>query len=777
MDQATAVFDDSDQAGVHDLQGTAHRRAAVRGLAEPDQGADRDRGSAVLRAPRLRPRPHRLGGARQPAARADRAGRQHDHAAARAAELSDAGQDLPPQAAGADSRRAHRADVHEAANPRAVSEQGVFRRRPVRRRGGVARLLRQARVRADGAGGGAARRPGEVAVELRADGQHGARASRGATSCCRRCSTTGAIDRRDVASSARGTSRSLCTTACAPTSRTGSTSRSRSGSELVERFGWQRVYQGGLRVFSTIDMPMQHAAEAAVADATEGDRGAPRGAAQARRARPRRRPRRRPEPATAAGGARSRSIPRTGHVRAMVGGRDFDESHFNRAVQAHRQPGSAFKPFVYAAALEAGYTPATVIDHLNDPIATLQGAWTPEDEHSTRRLDEPAHRRCARRAIAPRCACCRRSAFRSTVQYAKTMGVGDVPSVPSLALGSGEVTLQSMTAAYAAFANHGDRAAADADSPRRGSRRPACCTRRRTPSTRAISDTTAFLMSSMLADVINAGTGARARQPRLHAAGGRQDRHDQRLQRRLVRRLHAEARRPASGSASISRARFCRTDSPPTSPCRCGRTFMKAATQGRQAGVVHAAGRTSRPRRSAACPASSRPKAARTSRSSTNDGQLERRSMVYTEYFARGTEPTALLRSAPDARHHRQARRRSSPATRSRLPPRIERDRPAAGRRRRPAAPQPAPATDTSSRRRSRRRRSAASGRGSSASARTTADDVAGQRADEEEGRLGRSDTMRLDGALCRFGTSSVTGRLIALLSRSVAARRRCRRA
>ena len=62
--------------------------------------------------------------------------------------------------------------------------------------------------------------------------------------------------------------------------------------------------------------------------------------------------------------------PDTGHVRAMVGGRDFDDSHFNRAVQAHRQPGSAFKPFVYAAALEAGFTPATVIDHLDEPIAT-----------------------------------------------------------------------------------------------------------------------------------------------------------------------------------------------------------------------------------------------------------------------------------------------------------------------------------------------------------------------------------------------------------------------
>ena len=53
--------------------------------------------------------------------------------------------------------------------------------------------------------------------------------------------------------------------------------------------------------------------------------------------------------------------PRTGEVRAMVGGRDFEQSNFNRATQAKRQPGSAFKPFVYAAALEPGFTPATII--------------------------------------------------------------------------------------------------------------------------------------------------------------------------------------------------------------------------------------------------------------------------------------------------------------------------------------------------------------------------------------------------------------------------------
>src|SRR5207249_9297387 len=75
--------------------------------------------------------------------------------------------------------------------------------------------------------------------------------------------------------------------------------------------------------------------------------------------------------------------PATGHVRAMVGGRDFDASTFNRAVQAHRQPGSAFKPFVYATALEAGYSPATMINHLDDPVLIGRVAWTPEDGHSS----------------------------------------------------------------------------------------------------------------------------------------------------------------------------------------------------------------------------------------------------------------------------------------------------------------------------------------------------------------------------------------------------------
>src|SRR6185436_15673391 len=103
---------------------------------------------------------------------------------------------------------------------------------------------------------------------------------------------------------------------------------------------------------------------------------------------------------------------------------------------------------------EAGYSPASVIENLDAPIATPQGGYVPEDEHSSA---TSMTLRAALRTSSNRAAVrlLQEVGIRKTVQYAKTMGVGDVPAVPSLALGSGEVTLQSMTAAYAAFANHG----------------------------------------------------------------------------------------------------------------------------------------------------------------------------------------------------------------------------------------------------------------------------------------------------------------------------------
>src|SRR6266849_11175393 len=113
--------------------------------------------------------------------------------------------------------------------------------------------------------------------------------------------------------------------------------------ELVDRFGWQRVYLGGLRVFTTIDMPMQLAAESAIADQIKAVEGK-RAAWQARRAAARKKAGKpdeaRPsDPSDVLQAALIAMEPASGHVRAMVGGRDFEASRFNRAVQAHRQPG------------------------------------------------------------------------------------------------------------------------------------------------------------------------------------------------------------------------------------------------------------------------------------------------------------------------------------------------------------------------------------------------------------------------------------------------------
>src|SRR5262249_24545839 len=146
----------------------------------------------------------------------------------------------------------------------------------------------------------------------------------------------------------------------------------------------------------------------------------------------------------------------------------------------------------------------------DDPVATVQGAYVPEDEHSnaTSMTLRTALRTSSNRAAVR---LLQEVGIRKTVEYAKNMGVGDVPAVPSLALGSGEVTLQSMTAAEAAFANHGlvpepilIRRVEDQDGH--------LLYQSEDSSSRAITDVTAFLMSTMLADVVNAGTGNKARQ-------------------------------------------------------------------------------------------------------------------------------------------------------------------------------------------------------------------------------------------------------------------------
>ena len=277
--------------------------------------------------------------------------------------------------------------------------------------------------------------------------------------------------------------------------------------QLVERFGWERVYEGGLKVYTTLDLDLQKAAE------SEVNRGIQEIEQRQRR---RKSAPVSDEPLQAALVSMDSA---TGEVRAMVGGRDFQSSRFNRVTQARRQAGSAFKPFVYAAAIEHGFSPGTVLTDLDSPVWTPQGDWVPDDGHSSassmtmRAALKTSSNRAAVRMLLE-------VGIPEAVTYAERLGVGPVPAVPSLVLGSGEVTLMSMAAAFAAFANEGMVPSPELILRVEDMNGQVLFTAEPTAH-RALSKPTAFLMSTMLADVINSGTAWSARREgfTLPAAG------------------------------------------------------------------------------------------------------------------------------------------------------------------------------------------------------------------------------------------------------------------
>jgi penicillin-binding protein 1A len=266
--------------------------------------------------------------------------------------------------------------------------------------------------------------------------------------------------------------------------------------QLIEKFGAERVAHGGLRVFTTIDLEMQRAAEAAVAQGLQDIE--------------KRFSKKRLESGEPLQAALIAMDPSTGFVRAMVGGRDFARSSFNRATQAKRQPGSAFKPFIYAAAIEGGYSPDDWIDGLYEPVLASNREWSPDDEHFG---DDGVTLREGLRLSSNRAAVrlMQDVGLTQTIRQASAFGFGDLPVVPSVALGAGEVTLSAITSAYGAFANGGAvfpatviRRVEDADGSVlfEGQELP----------TQAIRPVTAYLMADMLRGVIDAGTGYTARQ-------------------------------------------------------------------------------------------------------------------------------------------------------------------------------------------------------------------------------------------------------------------------
>lgn len=153
--------------------------------------------------------------------------------------------------------------------------------------------------------------------------------------------------------------------------------------------------------------------------------------------------------------------PWTGRVLAMVGGFSFDQSQFNRATQAYRQPGSSFKPIVYSAALDNGYTPSTVV--LDAPIEIDQGqgagVWRPENFSSNKYQGPVTLRNALRQSLNTVTVRLAQDIGMPLIgEYARRFGVYDeLPNYLSYALGAGETTAMRMVTAYSMLANGGRR--------------------------------------------------------------------------------------------------------------------------------------------------------------------------------------------------------------------------------------------------------------------------------------------------------------------------------
>ena len=274
---------------------------------------------------------------------------------------------------------------------------------------------------------------------------------------------------------------------------------------VEEKYGKDLLFKGGLKIYTAINSRMQQAAQKAVEKGLE-DFEAREGKGKGR---------------NQVQGALIALDPQTGYTLAMVGGRDFSASQFNRATQARRQAGSAFKPIVYAAALDKGFTPATII--VDEPFSYVdvpgKEPWQPQNFDRefwgpiTFRKALTFSRNVATVKIA------QSIGVDYLIYYGKNLGIKSKlePNL-SLALGSANVTLLELTSAFGVFAAQGYRAEpllitkiVDRDGNILEEIEPSAI--------EVISSQTAYLITNLMQSVIQEGTGQRAKALGRPAAG------------------------------------------------------------------------------------------------------------------------------------------------------------------------------------------------------------------------------------------------------------------
>src|SRR5881409_1911305 len=268
---------------------------------------------------------------------------------------------------------------------------------------------------------------------------------------------------------------------------------------LEAKYGPDLVLKGGLNVYTTLNPTMQLTAEQSLREglkALQGRTGSPQG-----------RPGEFPE------GAVVTVEPQTGYVKAMVGGSDFLRSEFNRAVQAKRQPGSAFKPFIYIAALEAGFTPASQIE--DSPVSYTVGGgqpvWKPENYDRKFRGSTTLQQAIEESANVVTVKLQERIGLSKTIQVARRLGIASPLDVNlSLALGTSDLSLLELTSAYGVLANQGVwmppvtvRYITDAQGKLLEEHVP--------EGREAVAPETAYVITHMLRGVVERGTGQAAK--------------------------------------------------------------------------------------------------------------------------------------------------------------------------------------------------------------------------------------------------------------------------
>jgi penicillin-binding protein 1A len=210
-----------------------------------------------------------------------------------------------------------------------------------------------------------------------------------------------------------------------------------------------------------------------------------------------------------------------GYVKAMIGGRDFRKTQFNRAVQSRRQPGSAFKAIIYAAALDKGYTPASVI--IDSPIVFRDDerdvVWKPKNYKEKFFGPTLLRTALAKSMNVITVKILRDIGIDYTINYARKLGIESPLSRDlSIALGSSGVSLLEIVNAYSVFCNLGYRI--EPTFIRRIVDRDGKVLEENRPETKKVMDkATAYLMTSLMESVVNSGTGWRARALKRPVAG------------------------------------------------------------------------------------------------------------------------------------------------------------------------------------------------------------------------------------------------------------------